>query len=544
MIKTLRSWGLAAVALAGAVAISVVLYRKTRVADIGDRAEVMTSIRELQRWSALVSRETLAARYGLVPFYDSLTRANGELSRTTDRLETDLRDASKTRPAIAKDLADIQRSVAERRQDIEHFKSQNSVLRNSLYYLPLAARELVRKLESEPGERNGNIARAVNQVVEATLVFNLIRSDAGREQNAASLSALEKLGPGVPESTRHDFDLFLLHARTVLRQHDVVNPLTTRIIGSPLDGELSELERAYVSEVEASLARADRYRIGLYGWSVILLIAFIAAAYKLRQVYANLEHLVLERTRELDKALSELWGEMELAKRIQTALVPTEPVLDGYDVAATMKPTAQVGGDYYDVVQIDGVEWVLIGDVSGHGVPAGLVMMMFQTAVRTILQQNPRIEPNDLLALVNRSLTSNIRRLGENKYMTVSALRKTNGGTFEFAGLHQDIFVYRARQKAVEAIETVGTWLGVDENIGDLLRMKSFDVESGDSILLYTDGLTESTKDGAILDNQGLKQIFAEHGTSGATEILGSVLAALDGRVVNDDVSAIVMKRL
>src|SRR6185295_1656258 len=106
-------------------------------------------------------------------------------------------------------------------------------------------------------------------------------------------------------------------------------------------------------------SRAERYRIALYGWSVLLLLAVIIAAYKLRQVYANLEHLVLERTRELDKAMSELWGEMELAKRIQTALVPTAPALDGCDVAATMKPAAQVGGDYYDVIRVDGVEWVL-----------------------------------------------------------------------------------------------------------------------------------------------------------------------------------------
>jgi serine phosphatase RsbU (regulator of sigma subunit) len=322
-----------------------------------------------------------------------------------------------------------------------------------------------------------------------------------------------------------------------------VNPLTNRIIGSPLDTELGQLERSYVAEVESSLARADSYRSVLYGWSIILLVAFVAAAYKLRALYASLEGLVRERTRKLDEALSELWGEMELAKRIQTALVPSAPTLEGCDVAAMMRPAAQVGGDYYDVLSVDGVEWVLIGDVSGHGVPAGLIMMMFQTAVRTALQENPRLEPSDLLTLVNRSLTGNIRRLGENKYMTASALRRTDDGRFRFSGMHQDLLIFRAKSKRVEEIHTDGTWLGVDEEIGDLMTVRDFDLASGDSLLLYTDGLTEAAKDGAILDNHGLKDVFERHGTCTAKEILDGVLGALDGRVVNDDVSAVVVKR-
>jgi serine phosphatase RsbU (regulator of sigma subunit) len=171
-------------------------------------------------------------------------------------------------------------------------------------------------------------------------------------------------------------------------------------------------------------------------------------------------------------------------------------------------------------------------------------MMMFQTAVRTALQENPRIEPSDLLTLVNRSLTSNIRRLGENKYMTVSALRRTEDGRFRFSGMHQDLLVFRAKSNRVEAIPTDGTWLGLDDEIGDLMTVRDLDLASGDSLLLYTDGLTEAAKDGQILDGHGLKDVFERHGARPAREILDGVLAALDGRVVNDDVSAVVVKRM
>src|ERR1041385_5508829 len=156
----IRPWLVGAVALFGAIVTSVVLYRKTRLADVGDRAEIMSSVRELQRWSALVSRETLAARYGLVPYYDSLTRANGEQARTAERLNADLHEVARTHPALAQNLDDLLRTVSERNQDVEHFKSQNSILRNSLYYLPLAAREFLRRLALEPSDHEEEIGRA------------------------------------------------------------------------------------------------------------------------------------------------------------------------------------------------------------------------------------------------------------------------------------------------------------------------------------------------------------------------------------------------
>jgi serine phosphatase RsbU (regulator of sigma subunit) len=110
--------------------------------------------------------------------------------------------------------------------------------------------------------------------------------------------------------------------------------------------------------------------------------------------------------------------------------------------------------------------------------------------------------------------------------------------------MHQDLLVFRAKSNRVEAIPTDGTWLGLDEDIGDLMTVRDFELESGDSLLLYTDGLTESVKDGEILDGQGLKDVFERHGARPAREILDGVLAALDGRVVNDDVSALVVKRM
>jgi len=100
-------------------------------------------------------------------------------------------------------------------------------------------------------------------------------------------------------------------------------------------------------------------------------------------------HWQLERSqKDLRQARDALWGEMEIAKRIQTSLLPTIRQVNGFEVSAKMLPAQEVGGDYYDVIVTQrGELWVTIGDVSGHGVESGLIMMMTQTSVSTSVQR-------------------------------------------------------------------------------------------------------------------------------------------------------------
>ncbi|HUJ75728.1 MAG TPA: LacI family transcriptional regulator, partial [bacterium] len=98
---------------------------------------------------------------------------------------------------------------------------------------------------------------------------------------------------------------------------------------------------------------------------------------------------------ELKGARDALWGEMELAKRIQTALLPQRRgVLRGFEVAVSMIPAREVGGDYYDIIETgNGDRWIAIGDVAGHGVDSGLIMMMAQASIMTAIKGTPRIGP-------------------------------------------------------------------------------------------------------------------------------------------------------
>ena len=281
----------------------------------------------------------------------------------------------------------------------------------------------------------------------------------------------------------------------------------------------------------------------------------------------NLEGKVNERTEELRAAMEELeamneevvqardalWGEMELAKKIQTALLPEQPEIEGYEIAAFMAPSTLVGGDYYDVLNLDGRDWLVIGDVSGHGVPAGLIMMMVQTSIQVVLSQNPDLDPSELLTIVNKTITHNIHKIREDKYMTITVLACFQDGQFYFSGLHQDIMIYRNNTKSVEVIETEGIWIGILNDPRDKHSDSMLTLQKGDTMILYTDGITEAWIKGSIKNNRDpitemygekkLIELVENHGSGTPESLKNSIQKSLKDYDCSDDVTLVVVKR-
>jgi serine phosphatase RsbU (regulator of sigma subunit) len=529
---------LALVALTG----SAVLYVKTRAVDFAAHAELVEALRRTQQLNAVLQHQVLASRFGLLNEYDALSRTQGELALAVADLSARFAHLSygdaETRAALARLLA----LRARRAQDVEQFKTQNAVLKNSLYYLPTAGDGVL--AAQAGGTLTKGLAEHVHGIVQDTLLLNLLASDDLRGRLDTALGSSAAFSTSLSKELASQYGLFAQHARTVRRQQELVDPLIALITSAEFERVAIELSAAYTRSFERAVRSANMYRIALYVSVLVLLLLVMVIGLKLRELYANLGRMVKERTEQLERALAELWGEMELAKKIQTALVPEHPKLKGCDVAAVMKPADQVGGDYYDVLSVDGNEWILIGDVSGHGIPAGLVMMMCQTAVHTVLELDPKIAPDKLLAIVNRALTQNIQRLGEDKYMTINAMFRRPDGCFQYSGMHQDILIYRAKSATVEEIKAEGICLGLAPHIEDLLVSGSFALEEGDVLLLYTDGITEATRDGRMLDADGLKQILRELGSQSADQIVAGVLARLSDYAISDDVTALAIKQL
>jgi serine phosphatase RsbU (regulator of sigma subunit) len=271
-----------------------------------------------------------------------------------------------------------------------------------------------------------------------------------------------------------------------------------------------------------------------------------AATEQLKNANERLELQVAERTKELQATLSELWAEMDLARKIQTVLLPSNQRAKDYEIAATMMPAERVGGDYYDIIPSGDRLWLVIGDVSGHGVTAGLVMMMIQTAIRTLITGTSGLgsrTPADVLVRANEAVRSNLDRVGKGQYMTVTLL-ECNGPRVSFAGLHQDLLLYRASTGLVERIETHGVWLGVLEDISALVENETLTLESGDTLLLYSDGISELRVQNQLLGTEELTRrfhIIAKEG-HGPNAIVKRLLDSVVDCPRGDDISLLALR--
>jgi serine phosphatase RsbU (regulator of sigma subunit) len=196
---------------------------------------------------------------------------------------------------------------------------------------------------------------------------------------------------------------------------------------------------------------------------------------------------------EVEKLARErLEKELELARQIQVGILPRHLTADGLELTACMTTATEVGGDYYDVLPVDGGCWVGIGDVSGHGVTSGLIMLMVQSVVSALVAKDPKASPRDAVTILNRVLFENIRhRLIKDDFVTLSLLRVSNE-RIVFAGAHEQFLVCRARTGVAEPIVTPGTWLGVVPDVGRFTTETTLELEPDDLVVLYTDGITEA----------------------------------------------------
>ncbi|MCP4130443.1 MAG: SpoIIE family protein phosphatase [bacterium] len=258
---------------------------------------------------------------------------------------------------------------------------------------------------------------------------------------------------------------------------------------------------------------------------------------------------------ELVKTRDLLWGEMQTAKKIQTALLPKAPIVPGYDIAVFMEPAKEVGGDYYDIINVGGVDWIIIGDVSGHGIPAGLVMMMVQTSIHMALAHNPKHTPAELLKIINDTISDKIHKIDTDCYMTITVFAcHSNDGWFAFSGSHQDILIYRASQKTIETLETWGIWIGISLDMSNFIKDHGLQLLEGDIMLLYTDGITEAWRKGTIKDQRDaevdmygenrLKDSFLKAARKSPNEIRENILNDLHDYDIHDDVTIVIIKRL
>jgi len=181
--------------------------------------------------------------------------------------------------------------------------------------------------------------------------------------------------------------------------------------------------------------------------------------------------------------------ELEIAQQIQESFLPhTIPVIKNYDLAASSIPAQEVGGDFYDFIPITGKQTGLtIGDVSGKGIPAALFMAFSRTLLRAKACRNPGV--GRMIESVNNFINDEPH---SNMFVTLfySVLDNAqNTLTFVNAG-HNPPLLLRKKNGDIIRLSTGGVVLGAMKGLK--MNEKTIDLQAGDLLVLYTDGITEA----------------------------------------------------
>ncbi|MCV6636844.1 SpoIIE family protein phosphatase [Candidatus Albibeggiatoa sp. nov. NOAA] len=252
---------------------------------------------------------------------------------------------------------------------------------------------------------------------------------------------------------------------------------------------------------------------------------------------------------QLEQENKRLSAEVEITCRLQQMLLPKEQELtniEDLEIAGFMEPADEVGGDYYDVLQHQGLVKIGIGDVTGHGLESGVLSLMVQTAVRTLLI-NDITDPVTFLDVLNRTIYANIERMQVEKELTLLIVDYFEG-KLRISGQHEHVVL--VRNGKVELIDTMdlGFPIGLEESIEQFISHTEIVLQADDVVLLYTDGIPEAeNKNGEYYSIERMCDIVQQHWQKPVHEIremlLADVYAFIDGYTVLDDITLLVLKQ-
>jgi sigma-B regulation protein RsbU (phosphoserine phosphatase) len=242
--------------------------------------------------------------------------------------------------------------------------------------------------------------------------------------------------------------------------------------------------------------------------------------------------------------------ELEMLRQMQRMILPTAEELstiEDLEIAGYMEPADEVGGDYYDILYTDNLVTIAIGDVTGHGLESGILMVMTQTAVRT-LKEIQELDPVKFLDVLNRTIYKNVQRMNSEKNLTLAILTYAEG-KISISGQHEETIVVR-KGGEIERINTInlGFPIGLEAEISDFIDHTILDLNEDDGIVLYSDGIPEAySMDKKQYGLEKLCEVISQNWHQSAEKIkqviIDDVKRHIGEQKVFDDITLVVLKR-
>jgi serine phosphatase RsbU (regulator of sigma subunit) len=235
--------------------------------------------------------------------------------------------------------------------------------------------------------------------------------------------------------------------------------------------------------------------------------------------------------------------ELRVARGIQQALLPKEvPTLEGWEVTSYYQPAKEVGGDFYDFFELpDGRLGLVVGDATGHGIPAALVMAAARSMLRAVAQASA--SPGDVLSRANDPLVMDIP---PNMFVTcLYAVLDPESGHLVYANAGHDLPYLRRRSSDAVELRARGMPLGLMPGMS--YEEKEVVLEKGESVLFYSDGLVEAHDPQRIMFGfPKLRALVADH--SEQESLVDSLLEELcsftgEGWEQEDDITLLTLRR-
>ena len=220
-------------------------------------------------------------------------------------------------------------------------------------------------------------------------------------------------------------------------------------------------------------------KLGAFNDTDLQILSFFADAASMSIEKAMLHHEILEK-KKVEKQL-------QIASEVQSRLLPqSPPKVKGYEFAGLCIPTYEIGGDYFDYIQIDEDNLAItVADISGDGIPAALIM----TAFRALLRSHIKIykDPSDLMMFLNTQLSDFTRK--KDFVTAFYGILNTKNHSFIYTNCgHNPPLLFRT-DGSVELLDLHGPSLCIIDNVNFETGIVNFN--PGDQIVLYTDGVTE-----------------------------------------------------
>lgn len=254
--------------------------------------------------------------------------------------------------------------------------------------------------------------------------------------------------------------------------------------------------------------------------------------------------LALQEHQSLVRKQEEIRVEMNLATKVQDTLLKTKlPDVKGLDIGYLTMPAKQMSGDYiYFLNEASNEACVAVADVIGKGIPAALCMSMIKFGMDSLRKENTN--PHHVLDIINRIVEKSV---DDSMFISMFYGKyDADRSVFSYASAgHEPALLYKAADRSFTELDAKGLLLGVQPNV--VYEEHSVELETGDFIVIMTDGVTEARTEDGFIDQTEIQAMIGEMSEASAQEIATTVydkLVSLQNFILHDDFTIVIIKKI